>query len=267
MSRDRMAEVMPVPAARRALPWKLALAWALCALPVFAWAQNAGVSIPGVDIRLGSPGNPQETATALKIFLTLTVLSLAPAILISVTAFCRIVIVLSILRHAIGMQETPPNAVLVSLALFLTLFTMSPTIGKINDDAFRPFMDGRISLEKAVPLAAAPLRDFMIRQTREQDMQLMLELAKAETPRSVEEVRMVHLIPAFMLSELKTAFQIGFVIFLPFLLVDLVVSSLLMSMGMMMVPPSTISLPIKILVFVLIDGWSLLARSLLASFH
>jgi len=246
----------------------VALGCGLCViLPTLGWAQSVGVSLPGVDIKVGGQGGQQETATALKVFLALTVLSLAPAILISLTAFARILIVLSILRHAIGMPETPPNVVLISLALFLTLFTMSGTIGQINDEAFQPFMEGKISVEKAIPLATAPLRDFMIRQTREQDMQLMIELAKAEVPRTTEDLRMVHLIPAFMLSELKTAFQIGFVIFLPFLLVDLIVSSLLMSMGMMMVPPATIALPIKILMFVLIDGWSLLARSLLSSFH
>jgi flagellar biosynthetic protein FliP len=227
---------------------------------------QASLTLPGVDIRIGESGT-QETATAIKVLLALTALSLAPAILISLTAFARIVIVLSILRHAIGMPETPPNVVLVSLALFLTLFTMSGTLGQINDEALQPFLDGKMSVEKALPKAATPLRDFMVRQTREQDMQLMIELAKAEAPRSVEDVRLMHLIPAFMLSELKTAFQIGFVIFLPFLLVDLVTSSLLMSMGMMMVPPVTISLPLKILMFVLIDGWNLLARSLLGSFH
>lgn len=245
----------------------VAMACIACLAPVWAFAQSAGFSVPGIDIKIGPSGGQQETATALKIFIALTVLSLAPAILICLTAFARIVIVLSILRHAIGMQETPPNVVLVSLALFLTLFTMSGTFGQINDDALQPFMDGKISFEKAMPLATLPLRDFMIRQTREQDMRLMIEIAKADAPKSVDDIRMVHLVPAFMLSELKTAFQIGFVIFLPFLLIDLVVSSLLMSMGMMMVPPTTISLPIKILMFILIDGWNLLARSLLASFH
>ncbi len=253
-------------AVRNCVPRWFALLFLL--LPALVWAQGSHISLPGIDIRVGGgPAGQTETATALRIFLALTVLSLAPAILISLTAFARIIIVLSILRHAIGMQETPPNVVLVSLALFLTLFTMSGTIGQMNDQAVQPFLDGKLSFEKALPLGTAPLRQFMIRQTREPDMQLMVEVAKAEPPKSVDDIQMVHLIPAFMLSELKTAFQIGFVIFLPFLLIDIIVSSLLMSMGMMMVPPTTISLPLKILMFILIDGWNLLTRSLLASFH
>jgi flagellar biosynthesis protein FliP len=225
-------------------------------------------SIPGLDIQvLGGQAKSQEVASAIKILAVLTVLSLAPAILIVMTAFTRIIIVLSMLRHAFGMQETPPNSVLISLALFLTLFTMSPTLTLMNDNALTPYADGKLTFERALDEGVKPLREFMIRQTREQDLMLMIEVSKSEVPETVENVKTIHLIPAFMLSELKTAFQIGFVIFLPFLLLDIVVSSILMSMGMMMVPPMMISLPLKILMFVLIDGWNLVVKSLLASFH
>ncbi len=189
-----------------------------------------------------------------------------PAILMSMTAFVRIVIVLSMLRHALGMQDTPPNTVIISLALFLTFFTMAPTLNQINTEGMQPYLAGKLAPEAALGKAVVPLRDFMVRQTREQDLALMVELARAEQPANVDDISMVQLIPAFMLSELRAAFQIGFVIFLPFLLVDLIVSSALMALGMMMVPPASISLPLKILMFVLIDGWSLVVRSLLGTF-
>ncbi|WUR12430.1 flagellar type III secretion system pore protein FliP [[Empedobacter] haloabium] len=224
--------------------------------PVFA--------MPGLQVQAG--GGTGEVSTALKVLLGLTVLSLAPAILMSMTAFIRIVIVLSMLRHALGMQETPPNTVVISLALFLTLFTMSPVLQKINGDALQPYLAGKLAPEKAAKVGVAPLREFMVRQTREQDLALMVELAKAEQPASMDDISMVQLIPAFMLSELRAAFQIGFVIFLPFLLVDLIVSSALMALGMMMVPPASISLPLKILMFVLMDGWNLVVRALLGTF-
>jgi flagellar biosynthesis protein FliP len=231
-------------------------------------ALGADVSLPGVDITLttGDAKAPQVTA-AVKILLTLTLLSVAPALLIAMTSFTRIVIVLSMLRHGLGMQETPPNSVLIALALFLSLFTMMPTFDSIHTQAYQPFVDGKLAPEGALEKGLEPLRDFMLRQTREQDLALMVEISKAEPPRTPQDVRTVQLIPAFMLSELKSAFQIGFVIFLPFLLVDLLVASALMSMGMFMVPPVVISLPLKILMFVLIDGWNLVVRSLIGSFH
>lgn len=233
-----------------------------------AGADAASIGLPGVDIRIEGGGTqPSEVATAVKILIGLTVLSLAPAILLVMTAFTRIIIVFAMLRQAFGMQDTPPNTVLISLALFLTLFTMLPVFNQINDQAFKPYMDGKIGYEKAIDRGLAPARDFMIRQTREQDLALMIEVSKTEAPETVDDVKTLHLIPAFMLSELKTAFQIGFVIFLPFLLIDIVVSSILMSMGMLMVPPMMISLPLKILMFVLIDGWNLVVRSLITSFH
>lgn len=217
--------------------------------------------------RLGTMLSGTDTAQALRIVLGLTALAVLPALLVALTSFLRIVIVLSMLRHAIGMNETPPNIALTGLALFLTLFTMSPAIERINREAFQPFMSGKVSVEAVYEKGMAPLREFMVRQTREQDLALMVELAKAKPPRTMDDVSNVQLVPAFMLSELRAAFQIGFVVFLPFLLIDLVVSSVLMSLGMMMMPPITISLPLKVLMFVLIDGWSLLLKALVGSFH
>jgi flagellar biosynthetic protein FliP len=233
-----------------------------------ASAAPASWSMPGIDIQLhDSKGGTQEVATALKVLALFTVLSLAPAIAIVMTAFTRIIIVLSMLRQATGMQDTPPNPVLLSLALILTFFVMTPVIEQANQRALTPYMSSQISGEAAVTEALRPFREFMIRQTREQDVRLMLEIAKAPEPATVDELRTVHLIPAFMLSELKSAFQIGFVIFLPFLLIDLIVSSILMAMGMLMVPPMMISLPLKVLMFVLIDGWNLIVGALLGSFR
>jgi flagellar biosynthetic protein FliP len=208
-----------------------------------------------------------QTAQALRIVLGLTVLAVLPALLVCLTSFLRIIIVLSMLRHAIGMPETPPNMVLIGLALFMTLFTMSPVLQKVNEQAFTPFMEGKMSMEEGYTKGMAPLREFMVRQTLEQDLALMLELSKAPQPKSMDDISNVQLIPAFMLSELRAAFQIGFVIFLPFLLIDLIVSSVLMTLGMMMMPPVTIALPLKILMFILVDGWSLILKALVGSFH
>lgn len=225
------------------------------------------LSLPGVDITLtDADGSGDEIATAIKIVLGLTVLSLAPAILIAMTAFTRIIIVLSMLRHAFGMQQTPPNTVIISLALFLTLFTMLPTLKSINEHAYQPYMEGDLDTQAAMTNGLSHFRDFMIKQTREEDLMLMVDIAKSERPSSVADIDTILLVPAFLLSELKSAFQIGFVIFLPFLLLDLVVASILMSMGMLMVPPMMISLPIKVLMFVLIDGWNLVVYSLISSF-
>jgi len=226
-----------------------------------ALAQGAA----GFGIELVDQGG-EEVSAALRILLALTVLSLIPAILVAMTAFTRIIIVLSMLRHALGMQETPPNMVLIGLALFLTLFTMLPVVNQVNERAFTPYLGGTLPLRDAAEQAVGPLRDFMVRQTREQDLALMVELSKAAPPATIEDIRLVQLVPAFMLSELRSAFQIGFVVFLPFLLIDLVISSVLMSMGMLMVPPIVISLPIKVLMFVLVDGWTLIVKSLIGSF-
>jgi flagellar biosynthetic protein FliP len=220
----------------------------------------------GIHFDAAKPGGA-PVADALKIVLVLTVLAVLPAILVAMTSFTRTIIVLSMIRHGLGMQDTPPNLVLISIALFLTLFTMSPALEQVNANSLQPLLKNQISLPDAVGTGLAPLREFMIRQTREKDLQLILEIGHAPVPDSVQEVQTVHLVPAFLLSELKTGFQIGFVIFLPFLLIDLVIASVLMSMGMLMVPPTILSLPFKILLFVLIDGWSLTVRALLGSFH
>jgi flagellar biosynthetic protein FliP len=243
----------------------LGLALALAAGAACAAPAAPDLALPGLQLQLGG-GGPASMAGAMNILLGLTVLSLAPAILMSMTSFVRIAIVLSMLRHALGMQETPPNTVIVSLALFLTFFTMAPVLQDVNTNAVQPYVAGKLKTDAAVRQATGPLRGFMIRQTRESDLALMVDIAKAEQPRTVEEIGMLQLIPAFMLSELRAAFQIGFVIFLPFLLVDLIVSSALMALGMMMVPPASISLPLKILLFVLMDGWSLVVRALLGTF-
>lgn len=238
----------------------LALMAVLLPMICTSGAAAAGLA-PSVDT--GAP----ETAMALRVAIGLTVLSLLPAMLVCMTAFLRIIIVLSMLRHAFGMQETPPNAALLGLSLFLTLFVMAPVVQDINQHALQPFMQGSMSIEDAYTRGAQPLRAFMVKQTREEDLALMLELSGAAKPQTLEQVSNVQLIPAFMLSELRVAFQIGFVIFLPFLLIDLIVSSVLMGLGMMMMPPVTVSLPIKILLFVLIDGWGLILRSTIGSFH
>lgn len=231
-----------------------------------AAAEAAGQTL-GIDLRLpqGQPG--AETALALRIVVGLTLLALLPSIVVCLTSFMRIIIVLSMLRQAIGMPETPPNMVLIGLALFLTLFTMSPVLEAVNRDALQPYLNGKLSHEAAFGKASAPLREHMLRQTRQQDLALTLELSKAQRPTSVDDVSLVQLVPAYMLSELRAAFQIGFVIFLPFLLIDLVVSSVLMALGMMMMPPVTVALPLKVLMFVLVDGWSLILRALAGSLH
>ena len=231
---------------------------------VGAWAATPAT----IELRLPTmTGGGADLATPIKIILLLSLLSLAPAILVTMTAFTRIVVVLSMLRHAIGMQETPPNQVLISLALFLSLFAMMPVLTQINEQAFQPYSAGTMGSEQAIGVASGHLRDFMVRQTREADLALMTELSHAKPPERIEDVSLVQLTPAFMLSELRSAFQIGFMIFLPFIMIDLVVSSVLMSLGMLMVPPVMISLPLKLLMFILIDGWNLIARALLGSFH
>lgn len=249
-------------ASLRCLLWGLPMLGLLLAGGATA-APAADLPMAWVD--KGAQSN--EMASALRIFLSLTALSFIPAVLICMTCFVRIVVVLSMLRHAIGLMETPPNVVIVTLALFLTLFSMQPVLQRVQADALQPYLDGKATVTQSLAKGREPVKDFMVRQTREQDLGLMLELAQAPRPASLEDVSLLHLIPAFMLSELRTAFQIGFVIFLPFLLIDLIVASALMSLGMMMVPPATVAVPLKLLLFVLIDGWNILTRSLLGTIH
>jgi len=208
-----------------------------------------------------------DSSNALQILLLMGGISILPAILFTVTGFTRILIVLSFVRSALGTQNTPPNQVLVGIALFLTLFVMAPTISAIKKDAWDPYSKHAISTTQAISRAEQPLRQFMFAQTRTQDLSLFVNLAHIKNPETRAQIPTYVLIPAFMMSELKTAFEIGFLVFLPFLLIDLIVSSTLMSMGMIMLPPSFISLPFKILLFVLVDGWDLITTSLVKSFH
>ncbi|MBS4177109.1 flagellar type III secretion system pore protein FliP [Lederbergia citrea] len=208
----------------------------------------------------------ESVSTSVKLFLLLTVLSLAPSILILMTSFTRIMIVLSFVRTSLATQQMPPNQVLVGLSLFLTFFIMAPTFSQINEEALTPLFDDEINLEQAYERAAKPLKEFMSSHTRQKDLELFLNYSQAERPSTINDIPLTALVPAFALSELKTAFQIGFMIFIPFLVIDMVVASILMSMGMMMLPPVMISLPFKILLFVLVDGWYLVIKSLLQSF-
>ena len=234
-------------------------------------ASNAFASsdpfVQGLGDTVKSGVKAGDVSSALRILVMLTVLSLIPVILIATTSFLRILIVLSMLRHAIGMQDTPPNTALMTIALFMTVFSMSPVWSEVDQKAWQPFRSNSLSAEAALDLGIKPIREFMVRQTRESDLTFMVEMAHAKQPETVDDISTFQLIPAFMLSELRTAFQIGFMIFLPFLLVDLIVATVLTSLGMMMVPPVMISLPLKVLMFILIDGWMLVTRSLLASFH
>lgn len=236
---------------------------ALFFLGSFAWAQ---VTLPSVNLGFKTTDNPNEIVNAIKLVMILTVLTLAPAIFIMMTAFTRIIIVLSFLRQALGIQQMPPNQLLIGLALFLTFFIMGPAFTEINSKGLQPFMAGKISQDQAITNSLAPLRSFMFNQTRDQDLALFVRLSRTEKPKTRADVSTMVLVPAFILSELKTAFQIGFIIFLPFLVIDIVTSSVLMAMGMMMLPPVIISLPFKIMLFVLVDGWALLVGSMVKSF-
>jgi flagellar biosynthetic protein FliP len=223
--------------------------------------------IPSVSLNISnSAKGPNQTAVVLQVLLLLTVLSLAPAILIMLTSFTRIVIVFSLLRHALGTQGMPPNQIILGLSLFLTFFIMSPVWNQVNSDALQPYMNKKISMEQAMETATPPIRNFMLKQTREKDIALFVNISKAKRPEKPSDLSLSVLIPAFVISELRTAFQIGFLIYLPFLVVDMVVASVLLSMGMMMLPPIMVSLPFKLLLFVMADGWYLIVGSLVKSF-
>ena len=244
---------------------RLAFAAALGLAAASAQAQTVG--IPRINIGVESAKNPQDVSLSLQILIMLTVLSLAPALLIMVTSFTRIVIVLSLTRSALGTQQVPPNAVLIGLALFLTFFTMAPVYQRVNDAALQPYLHKQVSFPVAVNSGVAPVREFMFKQTREKDLALFVFLSRINRPNSPADIPIHVLIPAFIISELKTGFIMGFIIFIPFLIIDMVVGVTLMSMGMMMLPPVLVSLPIKILLFVMVDGWHLIARSLVVSFN
>ena len=247
-------------------PGRLARAGLLLALllPSLALAQSAG--LPAFT-STPAAGGGQTYTLSLQTLLLLTSLSFLPAALLMMTSFTRIIIVLSLLRHALGTQSSPPNQVLVGLALFLTFFVMSPTLDKIYAEAYQPLSENRIPMQEAIDRGAVPLRAFMLKQTRETDLALFARMSGTNGLRSPDDVPMRILIPAFITSELKTAFQIGFAVFIPFLIIDLVVASILMAMGMMMVSPVLVALPFKIILFVLVDGWNLLLGSLAQSFY
>ena len=237
----------------------LILGGMLLLVPLAAWAQTP---IPGVNLTVGQSSSPEQVATTLQIVILLTVLALAPSILIMTTSFTRIVIVLAFIRQALGTQQSPPNQILVGLALFLTFFVMEPVWSDMYQNAFQPYVDKRITQTQALEAAGRPLKAYMQRFVREKDLALFVRISRIERPNNIQDVPFHVLVPAFITSELKTAFQIGFILYVPFLVVDLVVASVLMAMGMMMLPPIMISLPIKLMLFVLVDGWNLIIRSL-----
>lgn len=235
-------------------------------IPIQGDKLNRSLSIPNISIGLGGSDKPTDVVNVIKIMMLLTVLTLAPAILIMMTSFTRIVVVLSFLRQAIGTQQMPPNQLIIGLALFLTFFVMAPTLKTVYGTSIEPYMDNKITQKDALATAETPIRNFMFKQTREKDIEVMMGLAKFQKPQNRIDVPTYVLVPAFILSELKTAFQMGFMLYLPFLVLDMVIASILMAMGMMMLPPVVISLPFKILLFVLVDGWQLVVGSLIRSF-
>lgn len=245
---------------------KLALLLMLLLLMVPLLTSHASANpLPGINIEIGN-GDEQPGSSALSLLLLITVLSIAPAILVLMTSFTRIVIVLGFVRTSLGTPTMPPNQVIVGLAMFLTFFVMAPTLGQVNEVALQPYLKGEMSQTEALSEAAKPMKEFMISHTRPKDLQLFMKYTQTEAPANVQDIPITVLVPAYALSELKSAFNMGFIIFIPFLVIDMVVASVLMAMGMMMLPPVMISLPFKILLFILVDGWYLVIQSLLRGF-
>lgn len=241
----------------------------LCLLGLYLFSApitHAALSLPNINVGMNTINTPQEFTQGVQVLIMLTILTLAPSIIIMTTAFIRIVIVLSLTRQAIGTATLPPNQVIVGLALILTFFVMSPTLSKINETAYQPYMKNMITQQQALDNSMKPIREFMFKQVQEPELALFVKLAKLEKPKNKDDVPTYVLIPSFVLSELKTAFKIGFVIFLPFLVIDLVVASVLVSMGMMFLPPTTIAMPFKLIMFVMVDGWFLITKSLIEGF-
>ena len=235
---------------------------------IIAYAAPTEVDIPNVNIQVGDgETTPSDYVSNIKLLILLTVLSLVPSILIMLTSFTRIVVVFSFLKNAMGVSQSIPNQVLVGLALFLTMFIMSPVVTEVNSTAIQPYLNEEITQEEAIDIGSKPIKQFMLKQTRQKDLKLFVEASNlSEEELTEDNIPFTALVPAFAISELKTAFQIGFLIYLPFILIDLVVGSVLMSMGMMMLPPAMISLPFKLLLFVMVDGWNLLVKSMILSF-
>ncbi|SEF47953.1 flagellar biosynthetic protein FliP [Caloramator fervidus] len=231
-----------------------------------AYAATPNLQIPKVNISIDSAKTPKEYVDNIKLLILLTSLTFIPSIVLLMTSFTRIIVVLGFVRNALSTQQSPPNQVLIGLALFMTFFIMAPVYDKVNNTAIQPYIKGKITQDQAIEIGSKPIKDFMLRQTREKDLALFYNAAKIDKPKDRYDVPFKILIPAFVISELKTAFQIGFMIFVPFIVIDMVVASILMSMGMFMLPPVTISLPFKILLFVLADGWHLVVKSLIESF-
>lgn len=234
---------------------------------LFVPMAHCAMAFPNINIGMKTANTPQEFSQGIQIIIWLTILTLAPSIFIMTTAFIRIIIVLSLTRQAIGVATLPPSQVLSGLALILTFFIMAPTINKINDTAIQPYMKSQITQQVALDRAVAPARDFMFKQTDEKNLALFVKMAKIERPKTKDDVPTYILIPSFIVSELNTAFKIGFVIFLPFLVIDIVVSSILVSMGMLFLPPTMIALPFKLILFVMVDGWYLIIKSLVEGFR
>ena len=227
---------------------------------------SSALSAPGVTFSLTSADNPQQVTSGVQLLVLLTVLSLAPSIMVLCTSFTRIVIVLSMVRNAIGTASIPPNQVIIGLSLLLTFFVMQPTINEINNTAVQPYLNNQIDQKTAINNAINPLRTFMFKQTRDKDIELFLEVRGETKPATLDDIPTAVLLPAFVISELKTALTMGFLLYIPFLIIDLVISSILLSLGMMMLPPSLVSLPFKLLLFIMADGWYLITRSLMLSF-
>jgi flagellar biosynthetic protein FliP len=230
-------------------------------------AQLSAQGIPKVSLSIDDSGSPQDFSATLKILIAMTVLALVPTILIMVTSFVRIIIVMMMTRQAMGTNQMPPSQVLMGMALILTIFVMAPVFNQVYNEAVKPYIDGELDQEEAYKIGIEPVREFMFKQTREQDIEMFASFAQIDKPQTRDDLPTYVLIPSFMISELRTAFQIAFVIFIPFLVIDMVVASVLMSMGMMMLPPIMVALPFKILLFVMVDGWYLIIQSLVQSFY
>lgn len=243
-------------------PLFLAISLTLCLLPEVAQA----IDVPTITLGIDKANSPEKVSTAIQLLLLLTVLSVTPAIILMTTCFTRIVIVLGFIRQAMGTQNMPPTQIILGLSLFLSFFIMTPTLDAIRVNSLTPYMEQKISQEEAITRALVPLRAFMFSQVREEELTLMTEISGQKQPANRDDVPTATLVPAFMLSELKRAFQMGFMIYIPFLVIDMIVASILMSMGMMMLPPVIISMPFKLLLFVLVDGWNLIVGSLIKSF-
>jgi flagellar biosynthetic protein FliP len=251
---------------RRWLAVAAAVAALVAGLAGAAWAQEGFLRLPTVTFGVEEATSPEQVSTALQIVILLTVLTLAPAILVMMTSFTRLAVVFGLLRNALGTQQMPPTQIIVGLSLFLTFFIMAPTFNQVYDQALGPYLEGNLGQEQFLEQATQPMREFMLRQTRKKDLGLFMRIAGESKPQNASEVPLTSLIPAFVISELKTAFQIGFLIYVPFLVIDMVVASVLLSMGMMMLPPILVSLPFKLMLFVLVDGWFLIVGSLVKSF-